>query len=115
MARLAIVVMISNSDAHVVAAYVIHHGDLIINTYRDKRRSGNVAVQGASPKIKLLQRICAILGTALVNRQTWELQVFRDINKSLCGTNNARTDFFRNTAGESLDSESLLQGNIFSD
>ena len=54
MARLAIVVMISNSDAHVVAAYVMHMGDLIINTYRDKRRSGNVAVQGASPKIKLL-------------------------------------------------------------
>ena len=60
MARLAIVVMISNSDAHVVAAYIM--GDLIINTYRDKRRSGNVAVQGASLKIKLLQRICAILG-----------------------------------------------------
>ena len=50
-----------------------------------------------------------------MNRQTWELQVFRDINNSLCGTNNARTDFFRNTAAESLDSESLLQGNIFSD
>ena len=60
MARLAIVVMISNSDAHVVAPYVM--GDLIINTYRDKRRSGNVAVQGASRRIKLLQRICAILG-----------------------------------------------------
>ena len=58
-ARSAIVVMISNSDAHVVAPYVM--GDLIINTYRDKRRSGNVAVQGASRKIKLLQRICAIL------------------------------------------------------
>ena len=49
-----------------------------------------------------------------MNRQTWELQVFRDMNNSLCGTNNARTDFFRNTASESLDSESLLQGNIFS-
>ena len=60
MARLAIVVMISNSDAHVVAPYVM--GDLIINTYPDKRRSGNVAVQEALQKIKLLQRICAILG-----------------------------------------------------
>ena len=61
MARLAIVVMILNSDAHVVAAYVM--GDLIINTYRDKRRSGNVAVQGVFPgTIKLLQRIYAILG-----------------------------------------------------
>ena len=60
MARLAIVVMISNSDAHVVAPYVM--GDLVINTYRDKRRSGNVAVQGASRNINLLQRICAILG-----------------------------------------------------
>ena len=83
MARLAIVVMILNSDAHVVAPYVM--GDLIINTYRDK------------------------------HGQTWELQVFRDINNSLCGTNSARTDFFRNTAGESLDSESLLQSNILSD
>ena len=54
-------------------------------------------------------------GHVLVNRQTWELQVFRDINNSRCGTNNARTDFLRNTAGESLNSESLLQGNIFSD
>ena len=62
MARLAIVVMILNSDAHVVTPYVM--GDLIVNTYRDKRRSGNVAVQGVSHKIKLLQRICAILGTS---------------------------------------------------
>ena len=53
-------VMISNSDAHVVGPCVM--GDLVRNTYRDKHRSGNVAVQGASCKIKLLQRICAILG-----------------------------------------------------
>ena len=60
MARLAILVIILNSDAHVVAAYIM--GDPVINMYHDKRRSGNVAVQGASLKIKLLQRICAILG-----------------------------------------------------
>ena len=42
MVRLAIVVMISNSDAHVVAPYVM--GDLIINT----RRIVTNVVQGMS-------------------------------------------------------------------
>ena len=52
-----------------------------------------------------------------VYRHTWELQVFRDANNLLCGRNHSleRTeDFFRKTASESLDSESLLRGYIFS-
>ena len=114
MARLAIVVMISNSDAHVVAASVIRHGRPDHKhvswqmSFRECRSSRSF------PQDKVIVTNLCHYGHVLVNRQTWEL-VFRDINNSLCGTNNARIDFFRNTAGESLNSESLLRGNIFSD
>ena len=105
MARLAIVVMISNSDAHVVAAYVMRHGrpDHKHVSWQTSFRECRSSRSFLQDKV-IVTNLCHF-GHVLVNRQTWELQVFRDINNSLCGTNNARTDFFRNTAGESLDSK----------